>query len=262
MKKRIPKKALYIAAGIAAVILLVILLSKIKPDSVSSVFTKMQEGMARNIFYIKDTFRSIKYVSSAKTGIQALSEKNLFLDIQNQSLLSENERLKKILLMKSENKFKQYTKCFATVIDSNDDGLIMYYLVDKGVADGVERGDGVVCAAGVLGRVSSILPETSRVQLLTDADSRISVRVERNKLVGILIGKGFNLCELDYVPREEDIVEGDVLVTSGLGNSFPEGIKVGKVIKVDKKTDGLSMTVKVKPYASVFSVQEVMIVGR
>jgi rod shape-determining protein MreC len=100
------------------------------------------------------------------------------------------------------------------------------------------------------------------VQLLIDADSRISVRVERSKVVGILIGKGYNLCELDYVPKEEDIIEGDVLVTSGLGKSFPEGIRVGKVIKVDKKTDGLSMTVKVKPYVSVFNIQEVMVVSK
>jgi rod shape-determining protein MreC len=262
MKKRIPKKAVYIAGGVLAVILVIILLSKIKTDSISSALVKIQEGLAKNIFYVKDTFKSIRYVSSAKTGIQALAEKNLFLDLQNQSLMSENERLKKILQMKTENSFKQYTKCFATVIDSNDDGFIQYYLIDRGVKNGVDRGDGVVSAAGVLGRISSIMPDSSRVQLLTDAESRISVRVERNKLVGILIGKGFNLCELDYVPKEEDIVEGDVLVTSGLGKAFPEGLKVGKVIKVDKKTDGLSMTVKVKPYASVFNIQEVIVVGR
>jgi rod shape-determining protein MreC len=262
MRKRIPKKAAYIAAGILAAVLIIVLLSKIKPSSISSVFSKTQEALAKNVYYIKDTLKSIKYVSSAKTGIQALSEKNIYLDLQNQSLIAENERLKKSLQMKTGNTFRQYTKCFGSVIDANDDGFIQYYLIDKGAGDGVARGDGVVAQDGVLGRIYFIMPDASRVQLLIDADSRISVRVERSKVVGILIGKGYNLCELDYVPKEEDIIEGDVLVTSGLGKSFPEGIRVGKVIKVDKKTDGLSMTVKVKPYVSVFNIQEVMVVSK
>lgn len=261
MKKRIPKQAAYIAA--AAVILAVaILLAKMNSAGLSSVAAKFQEGLAKNVYYIKDTFKSIKYVTSAKHGIEALTEKNIYLDLQNQSLISENERLKKVLQIKTENKFKKYAKCFATIIDANDDGFIQYYLINKGAVDGVARGDGVTAMQGVIGRIYSIMPDSSRVQLLTDAESRISVRVERSKVMGILIGKGLNLCELDYVPKEEDIIEGDVLVTSGLGSSFPEGIKVGKVIKVDKKTDGLSMTVKVKPFVSVFSVQEVFITGK
>jgi rod shape-determining protein MreC len=262
MKKRIPKRALYTAAGIAVPVLLLVMIARLNIKPFSEGFTKLQEGISKNIFYVKDTFNAVKYVTSARTGIKALSEKNIFLDLQNQSLMSENDRLKKALQMKTGNEFKKFTKCFASVIDANTDGFIQYYVLDKGAASGIIKGDGVVASAGVLGRIAGMLPETSQVQLLTDSESRISVRVDRNKVIGILAGKGMGMCELEYVPKEEDIVEGDVLVTSGLGKSFPEGIKVGKVVRVVKKTVGLSMTVMVKPFVSVNNIQEVLVTGK
>jgi rod shape-determining protein MreC len=70
------------------------------------------------------------------------------------------------------------------------------------------------------------------------------------------------LCELLYVAKEEDFIIGDVLVASGLGKSFPEGVKIGTVVQVNNKTDGLSMEIKVKPFVDVFKVQEVIVVGK
>ncbi len=80
--------------------------------------------------------------------------------------------------------------------------------------------------------------------------------------MGILTGKGYRECSLDFVPKEEDIKEGDLIVTSGLGKSFPEGMKIGEVTKVDKKVDGLSMKVKVRPLAEVFEVEEVIVLKK
>jgi rod shape-determining protein MreC len=100
------------------------------------------------------------------------------------------------------------------------------------------------------------------VQLLTDVKSSISARVERSGVAGILIGAGNNICELKYVPKEEDVQLGDVILTSELGASFPAGIKIGEVTAVDKKSNNLSLVVRIKPYVNTNTVREVLVVRK
>ena len=265
MRKRkiqIPKNVKYAVTALIVIFFLLILSKKINFNFLASGFSRLQDSVVKYVYYTGDTFRSIKYVSSARKGIDILSERNLALGLENQALYAENERLKKLLQIKTENTFKHAVKCYASVIGAGEDGFVEYYLIDKGSGSGVAEGDGVVAETGVLGRVITVMPDSSRVQLLTDAKSSISSRIDRNRVVGILVGRGLNACELDYVPKEQDIVEGDVLVTSGLGKSFPEGMKIGRVMSVDKKSGGLSMLVKVRPYVDIYSTQEVIVVSR
>jgi rod shape-determining protein MreC len=264
MNKRIkiPKRLAWLLLGLAALILLIILVRHANFNSMASFFSRLQSGIAARIYYVKDSVRSVKYVSSARTGILALTEKNLKLEIENRELAAENDRLKKTLQLKQGNEFKRYTKCYASVIGANDDGFIQYYLIDKGSSNGVAVGDGVVNDDGVIGRIMTVMAASAKVQLITDVKSAISARVERSKVVGILTGKGIGLCGLEKVPKEEDVAVGDIIVTSGLGTSFPEGIKICKVTDVDKKSDSLSVKVKAKPFGDIFKVQEVIIVSK
>ncbi len=249
------------AAAVAAVLLLLIAL-RVRLDFVGQFFSSIHNSLAKNVYYIKDSISAVRYVSSARTGINALKEKNIYLEIQNQDLLRENERLRRLLQLKETSPAKKHIRAAALVIGANTDGLVNNYIIDRGTDDGVEKGDGVVSEEGVFGRIVFAWPKYSRVQLITDAESRLSVRVERSRVVGILSGAGHNACVIDYVPKEEDIAEGDTVVTSGLGGSFPEGLKVGVVVKADKKTDGLSMAIKVRPFSKILGAGELLVVRK
>lgn len=261
MKKKLSKKSAVIISVVALVVTFVLLANEMKLGIVAASAGKISKSASDYVFYIKDTFRSIKYVSSAKTGIQVLSRKNISLDAEIQSLKAENEKLRRLLAMKTDYSRGLKVKAFASVIAAADTGFIYYYTVDKGAEDGVEEGDGVVSKDGVLGRVISVSESFSKVQLINDAKSSISVRIERSRVSGILAGRG-TFCELEYVPKEEDVEAGDIVVTSGLGKSFPEGLRIGRVASVDKKAEGLALKITVKPYAATQSADEVMILRK
>jgi rod shape-determining protein MreC len=140
--------------------------------------------------------------------------------------------------------------------------MIFYYVIDRGRQDGVEEGDGVISSGFAVGRVIKVMDDTAQVQLLTDAKSSISVKTERGRVAGILTGKGYNLCEMNYVPKEEDIKTGDVVITSMLGGSFPEGIPAGKITNVRKDIQGLSMFIEVRPFADVFKIEDIIIIKK
>lgn len=235
---------------------------KVGFDFFNSFFLRLQNNISQKFFYIRDSFTAFKYIRDSNKFVNDLNKKYMYLVNENKILKAENDKLKKLLKITDGNKIKKFIKCYANVIGANEDGFIFNYLIDRGQKDNLEIGDGVVANDGVVGVIQKVFSDTSVVLLLIDVKSRISVRIERNKKAGILTGKGYNLCELEYISKEEDVVAGDILITSGLSTSFPEGLPVGRIISADKKTDKLTMDIKVKPFVNVSQIQVVYVVGK
>jgi rod shape-determining protein MreC len=106
-------------------------------------------------------------------------------------------------------------------------------LINKGERDGVVLGQPVLDARGLMGQVVELMPYTSRVLLLTDSTHSIPVQVNRNGLRAIASGTGNpERLELRHVADTADIKEGDLLVSSGLGQRFPAGYPVATVKEV------------------------------
>ncbi|MEF9900958.1 MAG: rod shape-determining protein MreC [Pseudomonas sp.] len=106
-------------------------------------------------------------------------------------------------------------------------------LINKGERDGVVLGQPVLDARGLMGQVVELMPYTARVLLLTDTTHSIPVQVNRNGLRAIASGTGNpERLELRHVADTADIKEGDLLVSSGLGQRFPAGYPVATVREV------------------------------
>lgn len=261
-RKKTTDRAVYAVVIVLLGLGIFLLWNKTTFGFLSSFAGSVQKKVSSFLFYTGDTFGSFKYIASAKKGVKVLSEKNMLLESENHALKAENEKLKRAAILKSAREFKSSVICYASVIGANDDGFIYYYTIDRGSDDGISEGDGVVTYEGAVGRVYKVSASTCLVQLLTDIKSAISVRDERSRVAGILSGESYNRCSMNYIPKEEDVKEGDSVVASGLGKSFPEGIRIGTVTDVNKKVDTLSMTVKVKPAVNMMTVEEVMVVRK
>nr|WP_224786442.1 MULTISPECIES: rod shape-determining protein MreC [Pseudomonas] len=106
-------------------------------------------------------------------------------------------------------------------------------LINKGERDGVFLGQPVLDARGLMGQVVELMPYTSRVLLLTDSTHSIPVQVNRNGLRAIASGTGNpERLELRHVADTADVKEGDLLVSSGMGQRFPAGYPVATVNEV------------------------------
>jgi rod shape-determining protein MreC len=102
---------------------------------------------------------------------------------------------------------------------------------------------------------------TSRVMLVTDAAFAVPVQVMRNDFRSIAAGTGeLATLELEYVPVTADIKQGDVLVTSGLGGTFPRGYPVAEVISVDVDPTMTYARVRARPLAALDRSRHVLVV--
>ena len=160
-----------------------------------------------------------------------LRDANLHLRAELQkyeSLQAENLRLRDLL----DSSFKIGDRVLVAELSSVDlDPYKQQVIVNKGSASGVHEGQPVLDAHAVMGQVINVTPLSSTVLLITDTSHALPVQVLRNGLRTIAVGTGrISELKLPYLPTSSDIVEGDLLVTSGLGGKFPPGYPVATVV--------------------------------
>jgi rod shape-determining protein MreC len=133
--------------------------------------------------------------------------------------------------------------------------------INKGSRDGVQEGQPILDAAGVVGQITRVGVFSSEAILITDAEHAIPVQVNRNGLRTIAVGTG-NLSQLalPYLASNADVHEGDLLVTSGLGGVFPAGYPVGTVFKIDRAAAQTLASIIATPAAALDRDREVLLV--
>jgi rod shape-determining protein MreC len=171
----------------------------------------------------------------------------------------ENKRLKEILLLK-EKEHRYVTS--ARVIARGPDQWSNTFVLDKGLPAGIQKDMTAITTKGLVGKISEVSNSYSYLLLLTDINFSATVRLQERRMEGIISGTGLRKCQLKYIPYDEEVKKGDVLITSGLDSLFPKGIPVGYVSKVDKKGSGLFRNIEVTPFVNNRSIEEVAIITR
>jgi rod shape-determining protein MreC len=195
-------------------------------------------------------------------AVELSREVNL-LRMEKQQLQQERaevERLRKLLAFAQASPLRTYLGARVVGVQLAPTGL-QILVIDRGEQDGVVRGKSVVTADGVVGRVHSATAHSAEVLVVSDRNSSIAVRVDRTRARANVRGLGKpGACKLDFALRSDDVVEGDLLVTSGTDGVFPRGVPVGKVNQLRKAGNGLFMDAMVIPTVDVTRVEEVLVV--
>jgi rod shape-determining protein MreC len=133
-------------------------------------------------------------------------------------------------------------------------------LVGRGSENGVLAGQPVLGAGGTLvGVIASIEPTRSWVRLLTDGDSSVAVVVQSSRVPAALEG-GRRGLTLEFVEHGANVVVGDVVVTSALGEHLPPGLLAGRVASVDSQPQDLHARITVEPLSDLLRLEQVLIV--
>lgn len=175
-----------------------------------------------------------------------LRQKNLILQrrVQKMSALAaENIRLRALL---NSSTLVEESVLVAEVIGVDPNPYSHEIILNRGFHSGVNVGQAVLDARGLMGQVTKAEAWTSRVMLITDSNHALPVEVNRNGVRAIAVGSGFlDKLYLNHLPDTTDIKEGDLLVSSGLGGLFPFGYPVAEIVKI-KHDPG-------KPFAEVIA---------
>ena len=167
----------------------------------------------------------------------------------------EGMRLRKLLNLKDGLTNRVVA---ARVVDRSRASLFKTILIDKGTADGMRVGFPVLSEQGVVGRIIETAWHASQVLLLVDGNSNIDGLIQRSRAQGILQGAGSAGCNLKYISRVEEVLPGDVVLSSGLAGVFPKGLLLGVVTGVSRKGEGLFQKIDVAPAVDFEKLEEVL----
>lgn len=184
-------------------------------------------------------------------------------EIERDILEIENNRLRTLLDLREQ----MYPQAIAAeVIGRDTRDWFNSILINKGTKEGIPSiGSVVAIVEGrpvLVGRVSEVQAGSSRVLLLTDALSFISVAIKRTGEIGLLEGRGKPWGMIQYLLQKSEVATGDEVVTAGLGGLFAPGIPIGTVVNVSDTSDGFFKMVRMVPYANFGSVREVLVIHR
>lgn len=149
---------------------------------------------------------------------------------------AENVRLRSLLQFRDVNPSYTYKggQVVGRVVASEPTSIVQSILIDIGSNNGIEPGMPVVTERGLVGRVTDVYRNAARVLLIVDSSSNVNTMLQNTRLRGILRGRAGQLPIMDYLPQDQPILVGDIVVTSGEGGKFPVGIPVGQVVEVEQ----------------------------
>jgi rod shape-determining protein MreC len=190
-----------------------------------------------------------------------LKAEQLRLRAQVQRLLAielENNQLKSLVRSSADIPGKV---SIAQLLAVATDPFFKQVIINKGSRDHVFVGQPVLDASGVMGQVIQVGLAVSRVLLINDIHSGIPIQIVRNGVRAVVTGDALSgKLRLLNIPQTTDVRVGDVLMTSGLGEHFPEGYPVGQVAAVTRDPGLQFMNIMVEPAARLDRSRGVLLV--
>lgn len=220
---------------------------------VSSLFSNLFGSMEENR-YVKEEYRRLTELT--------IEQQNQLAD--KDELAAENERLQKLLHFKQQN--PDLTVYGARIIGKNPGNWYNTLVIDRGEKEGVAVDMAVITDQGLVGRVIEVGNHWSKVLSIIDSQSAVSAIVQRSRDNGTLQGDttlydGQGLCRMIYLPQDATVKEGDMVITSGLGDIFPKGLLIGEVVRVENEAFAVYKTAVVRPWADFKRLEEVLVIG-
>ena len=208
-------------------------------------------GVNSIVSNVSSYFENTKYVSE-------LEQHNAELMLKVNQLREyalENNELKKIILFSGET---EYQVVHAKIVSRLVSKVHGYFIVSKGLADGIKKGMPIITDDGLVGIVYDVMENYSSVRTFENSLFKLAVKDQRSNVTGVLNWNGKNLI-IKNVPTTNDVEIGDRIVVSELSSIIPPSIPIGIVADKETTVSGLLSNIIVQPFANLNSLKNILI---
>lgn len=206
-------------------------------------------------------FTSISNLRSAQDENSLLKQRVEELELEMKSkegLASENDRLKALLDLKEQTKYKVIT---ARIIGRDPSVWFDSSIINRGSLDGVKLNMPIVANGGLVGRVTAVSPLTAQVDLITRDKSGLGAvigEISSSNALGVVSGSSKrDLLEMKYIAGSTEVQVGQSVFTTGQDGIYPAGLKVGEIVQVTSGSATTPHQILIQPAARLNTMQEV-----
>jgi rod shape-determining protein MreC len=231
---------------------------------IRDAYTPLQSGVVEfkeNLGQVNAFFASKQEMHQE---IGRLQEENQRLIMDNQVLREDKMELRRLrsLLGFRDISLDKYQMVGARVIARSPNNWYRNIVIDKGTDSGIRKGMAVISPHGLVGRVASVSRESAHVDLIIHREIAVGAIVQENRETqGIVEGLGISQnLRMVNIPYYSTIKEGYHIITSGLSESYPKGINIGRVKEVELQPDGILLSALVEPSVDFDKLEEVLVI--
>ena len=269
-KKHNIKRIIFVIVTIILVIIFVSFFFKDSSNKIVSTisskvvypFEKIYEFSSNLVTGIKTYFSDKDKLYNENEELKNEVEALKYELLESQKILDENTSLKQMLEIKKA--FQHFNLKMGKIIYREHDNWTQSFKLDIGKNDGVSLNQAVVHTNGLVGYVSSVEDTTCTVTTILDPSTSVSVSISTINEPAILKGdlnlKSNNRLNLTYIPLDAQISIDDMLYTSGLGETYPASIPVGKIIEIEKNKNDINRYAIVEPCVNIRTISEVGVI--
>ncbi len=231
---------------------------------ISVPFTSVEKAFSYTGQKVEDGINLFDNVQKLQAENKELREKIDKLDNERTEYLRlkrENEDLRKVFDLKDQLANSDFVG--ANIIARDGGNLFNIFLTDKGSANGIDYNMPVITSKGLVGKVVSTQPFSSKIISIIEDGSSVSAIVAKSGDYVVVKGdiklEKEGLCKLEYIPAELDLIQGDVIETSGIGGIYPKGIIIGTVKEIRSGESDLDRYAIIQPAADLKRINQVVI---
>ncbi|MFI6354896.1 rod shape-determining protein MreC [Streptomyces sp. NPDC050743] len=220
-------------------------------QAAAAVFGPVENGLSSAVDPVGNAVSAIRDSGGRHDRLARLEKENAALkaklgsDDRNRSRLNQ---LDKMLKIAGEGQYG--IKGAQVIAIGAAQGFSWTITIDAGANDGIKRDMTVLNDDGLVGRVTTVGPNTSTVLLANDPDFTVGTRMEGSDELGFASGQGDRPLRVELLNGQAEVKKGDRLVTFGsqADRPFVPGVPVGVVSRVEPSNGGLTRTIYVTPY--------------
>lgn len=232
-------------------------------NSLQLVFAPLQRSAAALVDWVEGLFPTARQVRELEAQVEQLQDQVDALSVENirlQTFEAEVTQLRDLLGFTAANPTWTFLgadvvgreACVQApcgeVVGGEPNPYLRYFTINAGAEEGVAVGMPVVAGGAVLvGRVAEVGPHTAKVQLLSDTASDVAAMLQLSQATGVVAGQPDGSLRMLYVPQDEQVEAGDIVLTSGLGGGLPRGLVIGQVAEVYQQDVALFQEAVVRP---------------
>ncbi|MEW2486473.1 rod shape-determining protein MreC [Streptomyces sp. NPDC048411] len=217
----------------------------------ATAFGPVENGVAAAVDPVGNAIGAIRDSGERHNRIAALEQQNTALKMKLGSDDRNRNRVRELDKMLKKSAAGQYgIKAAEVIAIGAAQGFSWTVTIDAGSNDGLKRDMTVINGDGLVGRVTTVGPDTATVLLANDPDFTVGTRMEKTDELGFATGQGDRPISVQFLNGKAQVKKGDRLVTFGSSKDKPfvPGVPVGEVVRVDPSGGDLTRTVYVRPY--------------
>lgn len=218
--------------------------------------------------WLKDKVQFIKDINELEGINQVLQTEVDQLRYDNKILMQDKTELERLRgLYDLDKRYADYPKIGAQVIGKDPSNWYKTFLINKGEKDGLKVNMVVLAGDGLVGHITEVGPNYSKVQSIIDDTCNVSAKVMRTSDLCIVKGDQTLITDtafarVDYIQEQANIVVGDEIVTSHLGSIYPPGILIGIIKEIDSDTTKMTRTAVLEPVVDFKHLEEVLVINQ